>query len=98
MVASLVQQCEDKRIFADERMESEPTINADETGAVHTKRLRVHDPSLRIDFVFDAGERGPKFGDKNFDHPTAALGGAKGEIIWQGEGIQHARIAGLRAP
>jgi len=89
-----VQQCEHKRIFADEWMESEPPIKTDETEAAHTKCLRVHDPSLRIEFIFDAGERGPKFGHKNFEHPPAALRSAKGDIIWQGEGVQHARIAG----
>jgi hypothetical protein len=97
MMAGLVQQCEDKRIFANERVESEPTIKTDETGAAHTKRLRVHNPSSRIEFIFDAGERSPKFGHKNFEHPPAALGSAKGDIIWQGEGVQHARIAGYRA-
>jgi hypothetical protein len=68
-------------------MESEPTIKTDETGAVHTKRLRVHDPRLPIDFIFNAGKRGLKFGHKNLEHPTAALRGAKGDIIWQREGI-----------
>ena len=63
-------------------------IKTDETEAAHTKCLRVHDPSLRIEFIFDAGERGPKFGHKNFEHPPAALRRAKGDIIWQGEGVQ----------
>jgi hypothetical protein len=54
-------------------MESEPTIKTDETGAAHTKRLRVHDPRLPIDFIFNAGKRGLKFGHKNLEHPTAAL-------------------------
>jgi hypothetical protein len=98
MVAGLVQQCEDQRILTDEWMESETTIKTDETGAAHTKRLRVHDPSLRIDFIFDAGERGPKFTHQNFQHATAAYRTAKGDITWQRESVQHGGSAVCALP
>jgi glycerol-3-phosphate dehydrogenase len=61
MMARLVQQCENQCIRADQWMEREPAIKTNETGAGQTKRLRVNDPRLRIDFILDAGERGPKF-------------------------------------
>lgn len=95
MVAGLVQQREDQRVFADEGMECEPAIKTNETGVAQTKRLCVHDPSLRIYFIFDAGERGPKFRYKNLQHATAALRAAKDDIIWQGESVQHLGIAGF---
>jgi hypothetical protein len=63
MVAGLVQQREDKGIFADKWMEREPAIKTYNPAAAGiAKRLRVHDRSLRINSIFDAGERGPKFG------------------------------------
>jgi hypothetical protein len=92
MVARLVQQCEGQRIFADEWMEREPAIKTNETGAARTKRLRVDDPSLPIDLIFDAGERGPKFRHKRFKQATPALRDAEGDMIRQGGSVQHASL------
>jgi len=89
VVACLVQQCEDQGIFADEWMESEATINPDKTPATLSKCLRVDYSSLRIDFIFDAGERGPKFRDKHFQNFGTGRRAAEGNIIRQGERTQH---------
>jgi len=94
MVAGLVQQREDQCIFADEWMEGEPAIKTYEAGASNMKRLRVHDPGLRVDFIFDAGERGPKFRRKNFQDPIAAFRAAKGDIRWQDGCVQHGGTGG----
>ena len=81
-MACLVQQREDQSIFANEWMEGEAAINADKTPASLTKCLCVYYSSLRIDFIFDAGERGPKFGDKHFQHSSTGRRAAEGNIVW----------------
>jgi hypothetical protein len=89
VVARLVRQCEGQSIFTDEWMEGEATINPDKALATLTKCLRVHYSGLRIDFIFDAGERRPKFGDKDFQNFSTGRRAAEGNIIWQGERVQH---------
>ena len=95
MVAGFVQQREDQCIFVYEWMEGEPGIKTYEAGASNMKRLRVHDPSMRVDFIFDAGERSPKFRRKNFQDPIAAFRAAKGDIRWQDGCVQHGGTGSL---
>lgn len=89
MVAGLVQQREDQCIFADEWMEGETAIKTYKTRAANVKRLSVHDPSLHIDFIFDAGERGPKLRHKSFQHSATAFRAAKGDVVRQDGCVQH---------
>jgi hypothetical protein len=42
MMTGLMQQRENQRIFADEGMVCEPTIDTNKTGAAAAKRLRIH--------------------------------------------------------
>ncbi len=95
MVACLVQQGEYQRILIDNWMEGKAAIKTDKSKAAQTKRLGVHDPCLRIHLIFDAGERGSEFGYQGFQDVAAALRAAKGDILWQGVSVQHARIAGF---
>jgi hypothetical protein len=74
--------------------DGEPSIKAYETGASNMKHLRVHDPSLRIDFIIDAGERGPKIRNKSFQHSITASRAGKQDILWQDGCIRHGGTGG----
>lgn len=89
MVTRFVQQCENQRIRIDEWMEREPAIDTNDGDIRQTKCLRVNDPGLRIDFVFDTGERVSKFSQKNIQHANTAIRAAKSDIAWQVASVQH---------
>ena len=90
-----MQQREGKGIFVDEGVEGQPAIKTHDALVADTEGLRIDDACLRVDLIIDAGERRPEFADKHVQRFCADRRDAKGNVIWQGERVEHLGIAGL---